>query len=291
VKFPAPWAAVVAVLALAPPLAADARTQKLLASLAEQAAAFTRIAPQLTARETLAQRAKSNKTPKARGRKEPPASSAPGWQSRRIVSQYGFAALGAPASIREIRKVVSVDGKAVNESGKALKDLMQSLGAASDKTQRKLLEDFEKHGLIGTVTDFGQIVLLFGGDAQAQYEFTLTGERLIGADRCVVFGYRQLEGTGALTVWDSKGRQQPRITGELWMERDRLSVARITLVSARAEGTEAVRDEAQVDYAPAHGIPVPAAVVHREYRNGQLVTENLFTYTAFERFGTAGVRK
>jgi hypothetical protein len=58
--------------------------------------------------------------------------------------------------------------------------------------------------------------------------------------------------------------------------------------SIRGEQDADVREEAQVDYAmSAHAVLAPASVTHREYRNGALAAENLFTYAPFRRFGAS----
>jgi hypothetical protein len=160
--------------------------------------------------------------------------------------------------------------------------------SGDDASRRRLLEEFEKHGLTGAVTDFGQILLLFERGNQERYEFLPVDERLLGAERCTVFAYRQGDGPGALTVWEDKDRLQSRVEGEIWVSTDGYRLERITLKSIRTEASGPVRDDAEVDYVmTSHGVLAPAAVTHREYRGGQLTTENLFTYTTFQRFGAS----
>lgn len=88
---------------------------------------------------------------------------------------------------------------------------------------------------------------------------------------------------------DAKQRLQPRAAGEIWVTRDAFRLVRITIQSARGGPTAAaIRDEAQVDYTmSSHRVLVPVSVVHREYRNGQLAAENLFSYEPFRRFGAS----
>ncbi len=266
---------------------ADPRTQKLLDRLAEEASAFAQAAPNLISRETLRQKALKVGKSRFRPRVEKDALQ-PEWQAREIRSEYGYAAFGDPPSIREIRKVLTVDGKTVNENGQALREMVRALQSADDRTRKKLLVDFEKHGLIGTVTDFGQLILLFGRSSQEKYEFSFQAERLTGADWCEVFEYRQHDGPGALTIWDDKGQERPRVNGEIWVSRENYRVLKITLVSTRLDGEVTVRDEASVDYTMGvQGVVVPADLTHREYRNGDMVAENLFTYDPFQRFGAS----
>lgn len=279
-----------AIFLTALPMMADPRTQKLLARLAEEASAFAQTAPNLISQETLKQRAIRSGKRRFHPRvvKADSKSSGPPWQTREIQSEYAFASIGDPPTIREIRKVLTVDGTPVTESEKALQELAQSLKANDDRTRRKLLEDFEKHGLVGTVTDFGQMILLFERSSQDQYEYSFKANKLMGAEWCAVFEYKQHEGPGALTVFGPKGRQRPRIAGEIWVARDTYRPLRITLGSSRTEGSDSVRDEAEVDYTmSSHGLIVPVAVRHREYRNSELVAENQATYAPFQKFGSS----
>jgi len=67
---------------------------------------------------------------------------------------------------------------------------------------------------------------------------------------------------------------------------------RITFASVVGEGEKAVREEGQADYEQGrYGAIVPVAVVHREYRMGQMTAENVFSYSAFRKFGSpTGIR-
>jgi hypothetical protein len=268
-----------AALAAIPSLA-DERTQRLLARLAEEASAFEQTAPSLISVETLKQNALKIGRASRRGTDE--------WQRREIRSEYVFASMGNPRGIREIRKVIAVDGKPVTSSNRSLDHLYQSVQAKDDRSRKKLLEEFEKHGLIGTVTDFGQLLLLFTQANQDSYEFTFAGTRFAGAEQCLAFAYGQHDGPGALTVWDSEGQRHPAIKGEVWVTSSGYRPLRITLVSTRTERSGTVREEAQVEYVmSSHGVLVPASVTHRQYREAKLTAENIFTYAPFRRFGAS----
>lgn len=256
----------------------------MLAKLADEAANFERIAINLISEETLYQTALAPGKPKRKSEHAGPLP--PGWVQREIRSEYVFAPAGDPPELREIRKVTRVDGKEVGDTGRAIEQLMHTVQSPSSQSRRKLLEDFEKHGLAGAVTDFGQLLLLFGAANQEKYSFQFGGERYLGADLCHVFTYQQQDGAGALTVFNDAGKEQPRIGGEIWMTRDAYGLLRLTLTSNRKEKSFEVREQAQVEYVRGpDGILVPATVTHHQFRNGSLAAENRFVYGEFRKFG------
>ena len=279
--------ALVAVLCAAHVCRADQRTQRLLERLAAEADAFVKAAPNLVSEETLHQRAivpGKQRFQAAVGGGGP----AERWRQRDIESEYAFAKLGDPPEVRELRKVVAVDGKPYTKSDKAMEELMKTVSAGDDKARKKLLEDFEKHGLIGTVTDFGQLLLLFSRGSQEKFSYLFAGEAMAGAEPCLVFTYQQLDGKGAMTVFDSTGRQQPRIKGEIWVTKNDFRPVRIRLASIRNEKNIAVREEAAVEYvATAHGVVAPVSVHHTQYRDASIAAENTFRYQPFRKFGSS----
>ena len=284
----APWA-----------LQADERTQKLVARLSQEADAFRKIAPDLVGRESLYQRAEQ--PPKgglhirvgASARKPPE----PVWQERRILSEYSFAVFGgqgpdgAGGEMHELRRVTAVDGRTVQDPKKAQQDLADIVTAVDDQRKKELLEQFEKYGLVGAVTDFGQLLLLFtSGDIQ-HYEFTFRRIEIQGVVQLLVFGYQQIDGPGGLTVIRAPSgarrndyAQNIRLSGEVWVRENTFIPVRISLATS-GEGTQAVREEASVDYAMSpYGALLPFWTEHRELRGGKVVVENKFSYTDFHKF-------
>ena len=284
-------------------LRADERTQQLTASLSREADAFRKIAPDVVGKETLFQRAM--KPPKggfhlrvgANAQKTPE----PSWQGRRILSEYSFAAFTREGgALHELRRVTSVDGRVVQDSKKAQEELAAVVATPDDKRKKQLLEQFEKYGLVGAVTDFGQLLLLFNSRDVMHYEFTYRRTEMQGVARILVFGYQQIDGPEGLTVITAQGdaahnaahneaaAQTMRIGGEVWVRENNFIPVRITLATEQATEQGPVREEASVDYSMSpYGALLPFWTEHRELRSGKVVVENQFSYTDFHKFGAA----
>jgi hypothetical protein len=264
----------------------NARLRSILARLSKEAAIFTEMAPQMTATETLRQRAVPLAPPhgpaQEAGKDKPPLNK---WQDREIVSEYAFASLrGAPEAIREFRQVVSVDGRQVAAPEAARQKLAAGLASANDRQRKRMLESFEKHGLVGTVSDFGQLLLLFTKQRLGDYAFELFGYARLGTEGTAVVNYKQQKGPGSLTIFEDGKTLHPGAAGRLWVRDSDFLPLRITLNSERSEGKSVRRDEAQVDYAKtAQGLVWPVAVVHREFLDGAPVAENVFRYSNIRR--------
>jgi hypothetical protein len=272
-------------------LRADDRTQQLIARLSQEADAFRKLAPNVVGQETLFQRAQK---PPARGwhvriagANAPP----PVWQERRMISEYSFAAFaGEGGAIHELRRVTSLDGRKLQDAKKAQDELAAIVMAADDKRKKELLTQFEKYGLLGAVTDFGQLLLLFtSGDVQ-HYEFTFRRVENQGTAHLLVFGYQQIDGAEALTVIDGRRGDQARnlrLSGEVWVRENSFQPVRVTLLSGQ-DGPDLVREEASVEYAmSSYGAVLPFFTEHRELRGTTVVAENKFSYTDFRKFGAS----
>src|SRR4051812_12296679 len=85
----------------------------------------------------------------------------PGY-TRTVVSEYGFVSVDVPGgAIREVRRVLTIDGLRWNKETKSLKQLARDIRAGDDRSRQRTLEGFEEHGLTGFVSDLGQLLLLF----------------------------------------------------------------------------------------------------------------------------------
>lgn len=165
---------------MAPATAApNTPTQKMMARVSEEADAFQRLAPLVLGKETLHQRAlkpplRFHPRVGAAAMGPPPAR----WKEREIVSQYGFTSFtGDPEALHELRQVTSVDGKKVEDEKKAQDDLAKAVTANDDERKKQLLKQFEKYGLTGAATDFGQVLLLFTRRDLDRYEFTFRASK------------------------------------------------------------------------------------------------------------------
>jgi len=274
-------------------LRADDDTQKMAARLAEEADAFRRLAPQVLTEETLVQRA-LKRPPRFHPRIGAAAQGPPPlkWQERRLVSEYAFADLaGEDQTVHEIRQVTSVDGKKVDDSAKAQEALARVITLKDAERERALLKEFEKHGLQGAVTDFGQLILLFTPRDIMRYEFHPRAPLDLNGTKALVFDYAQIDGPDQLTLFDPSGNGHPqrmRARGEVWVRASDYLPLRITLSVSRGEGADALHEEAEVDYVQSRfGGLVPKSIHHRELQGGKALAENTFTYGEFHKFGAS----
>lgn len=244
----------------------------ILDRIADQAEAFRRIAPTVLAEETLEQRVKL--VPESTD-----------FIIHNVISEYGYGGVPeSPKSIHEIRKVISSDGRQVTTTAKARQAMTLGLHTADDKLKKRLLEDFEKHGLRGAVTDFGQLILLFSARHRKDYEFEQMGEKLIGTDKVLVLEYKQVGGTSGVTLFRGNAETKEPIRGQILVRKTDGMPLRITMISVATMPDGAVKDELTVDYEESPlGCILPAAVIHREYLKDVMMSENTFRYGPFRR--------
>jgi hypothetical protein len=253
---------------------------QILSRVAQQAEAFRKIAPGLMAEETLSQRTRQEGKNKEGKDK---------FVSHEVVSEYAYGGLpDSPAAIHEIRKVISVDGKQVTTVAKARLAMNQGLKSGDDSLKKKLLEDFEKHGLRGAVTDFGQVILLFSARHQKEFEFEQGEETVVGTDRALVLKYKQVSGKGGVTVFRGSGEEKTALQGELVVRETDGMPLRVTMSAVHSSSDGDTKDTLQVDYTDSgFGCVVPASVLHQEFFKDDMLTENQFRYSPFRRIGEA----
>ena len=275
---------------LIPAMRADERTQKLIDGLSKQADAFQRIAPAMLGRETLHHRF-LKPPPRFRPRIGEAAKKPlqPTWQERDIISEYAFAALGdSRQELHEMRRVIAVDGRIVEDEKQAQDSLAKLVTASDDQRKRLALKQLEKYGLRGAAVDFGQLLLLFSRRDIERYEFTFSSTEQVDGLPVTVFRYKQLDGPEAMTVFDGDKLLRLRVEGEVWVRSDTYAPARITLVATQGESGAGLREEATVQYVMSpYGVLLPGTIEQQELRDGQVTSESKFVYANFHKFQTS----
>lgn len=276
-------------LAVLPALAAeqDQRVSGILSRLSEEAEVFRQAAPQTFSQETLRQKARKA-PPRFLPRtgdaalKPPPVR----YPTREIVSEYSYSFLReSPNVLHEFRQVTSVDGKQVAAPEKARRTLALGMQSSDDIARKQMLMSFEKYGLSGAATDFGQLILLFSKRHIANYRFSIVREDRLGADEALVLEYRQKAGPDAVTIFQERRAIRSPLEGEVWVRKPDYLPLRITMVSRWTQAKSTIQDEAAVDYNPSSlGLIVPISVVHRETAADGLIAENIFHYAPFHKF-------
>jgi hypothetical protein len=261
----------------------DTRLNQALVRLAAEASNFWHSAPGFIARETLTQKAIVPSKRKLRIGAAAVEPYKPEFKDREIVSWYGLAGYRkAPEAMREFRRVISVDGKALGDAATARAQLRAAIQSADDRTKRSLEEQFEKIGLSGSALDFGQLLLLFTRANIPKYSFLIADTGLIGAEHALVLQFRQRAGKESVHISEGRKNTRAPLEGELWVREDDYRPLRITLTVVRRESHDAeVQDDARVDYAPAAGANLPVSVVYRRFVNGQLTAESSAQYSGW----------
>jgi len=259
----------------------------LLSRVSEEAAVFRNAAPQIVSEETLTQRALKpvRVRPHLGAAAAKPAP--PSFETREIVSEYSFGAFtDAPESLHEFREIVSVDGRRVSSSQSARHSLALGLTSRNDRARKRMLEKFQKHGLVTAVTDFGPLLLLFTRRQMANYSFELGPRARIGADLAQIITYRQTAGPARMLVFQGRQALHQPIEGRIYVRLPDGLPLRITITSSRTEGSHTYRDEASVDYVLSpQGFLAPASVMHHGYADDKEMVEDSFRYTPFRKFG------
>jgi hypothetical protein len=272
---------------LASSAAAHNPLQEALARVAEEAEAFRVLAPRVLGEETLHQKATEGhfrfRPRVGKAALQPPPRKI---RMREIVSEYGYSTFKeSPNVLHEFRDVVSVDGRRVKDPEKARQTLTMGVTSREDRLKKRLLKNFEKHGLKGAATDFGQIILLFTKRRLMDYQFQFAGAGRIGSYEALGWTFRQTDGKEAVTVFEGRKVIRRPLQGELWVRESDFLPIQIRLAIVRERDEQTVRDEATVDYAMSpHGLLLPTSVLHREFAANELVVENHFEYSSFRMF-------
>ncbi len=274
-------------LALSGQQPSDSRIRAMLARVAEEAEVFRQKAPRLLAQETLRQRAlevpRRFRPRVGKAAAEPPK---PEYRTRQIISEYTFGYFrDSPGVLHEFRQMTSVDGRELLAPTRAREKLALGLQSADDRSKRRMLEEFERHGLRAAAAGFGQAILLFSRPRLVQYAFTWEGHARVGAVPAVILRFRQSGGQGALTIFEGRRMLRAALAGQLWLRDPDGLPLRIVLEATRQQDGQTVRDQATVEYIMSpHGVLVPASVLRRHFVGDVLTVEDVFQYSPFRLF-------
>jgi hypothetical protein len=267
-------------LTLAPPAAQaaapDPRVRQLIQTLTRESQDFVRGSGQLFSEETLSHLARAD--------------DGTGIVKHTVISHYSFAApRDRTQAVREIRQVLTVDGKAVKKD-KGLEAVASAVSSgSSDKEKLRLLEQWERYGVKTVATDLGQLLLLFTPETVVNYEFQVKGRQILGGEAVLQFSYSQLDGQGSMSVYKDGEVKRPKLAGEVWVQERDFRLLRVALFShVPVSPKELARQELVVHYAfwPAAGCVMPAAALHREHLNGALRVENRYNYGPYKSFSS-----
>jgi len=262
---------------------------ELLSRVAEEAESLQQNAPKSLTTETLQQR---TLLPPSRFRprigRAAMAAPKPRFQVREIVSEYSVGTLNGSESrnLCEFRQVIKVDGRQVQSTESARHALSLGLKSADDRSRKRMLEDFAKHGLVDIATDYGLILLAFNKRGQQEMRFTPAGEEQIGTDAVLALDWEQTSDTAGVLEFHGTQASRRAMRGRLLVRRSDGLPIRVEVWTGHAQKGHSIRDEATIDYVQsAHGFLTPASVLHRHLVDNQLITENLYRYEPFKRFG------
>jgi len=262
---------------------------EILSRIAEEAEVLRQNAPKVLSQETLEQRAVM---PPSRFRPRVGAAatqvSKPRLAVREVVSEYSVGTLHDSDShdLLEFRQVISVDGRKIQSPESARRALSLGVHSQDDRTRKRMLEDFAKHGLVDVATDYALILLAFSKRGLAEMKLESVGSEQIGADQTIKIHWKQMSTTGG--ELEFRGRQMTRrsLEGLLWARKSDGLPIRVTAWAEHIDNKHTIRDEGTIDYVQSqHGFVTPVSVVHRHVVDNGLVTENLYRYEPFKLFG------
>lgn len=271
---------------VAPPAAQDAvPLEQVLAGVGKDASRLWGTAPDYVARETWRQKTIIVPSPLLRLQlsEDSPKPPEPREVVRETVSLYALGAFyKSPESLWEFRRVLSVDGKKFGDPRAARREFIEGLHGKDDKWRRKLRERFEKQGAVGTLFDFGQILLLFTAPRQQQYTFEEGSTERIGADNAVAVVFAQQLGPQSMRVHDQGKESIAPLKGEVLVREPNYGVLQVRVSAVHTLNGHKVEDNTTVDYADQGKALLPASVVHKRFVDGKTNTEDLFQYSDWE---------
>ncbi len=162
------------------------------------------------------------------------------WDTGATIAEYGFAADGQ--TVRETRRIV------------------RSSGTPDAKP---------------TVSEAGQILLLFESSTIGRYVFHHSRTAYVGPVAADVWDYRQQEGPDTVTITDRKKKVTAQTNGEVWVDSASYRLLRVTMDTEHKD----VRDHIEVDYVyTPTGAPMPVSALHRQFHSDVVGAETLVAY-------------
>ncbi|MCU0245107.1 MAG: hypothetical protein MUC42_00945 [Bryobacter sp.] len=256
-----------------------------LRRLAEEAEVFAAQLKNIVGTEILTQRA-LKAPPRFRPRVgaaayDPPKASL---QTRQVQSEFGYGQW-EQGGWRELREVTSVDGSEKIHAKEARARFVRKLTSDDEKTRRRLLEEFERLGLVGAASDFSLLLLLFTAEGIQNFEYEPAPVERLGGDVARTYHFKQKSGKETFTVFDGRDTVRLPLQGRLWLRSSDGLPLRMEFRAEFLRNKVKVADFAQVDYVrSAAGFLIPVAVVHRRTEDEAFRAENVFRYSNFQRF-------
>ncbi len=274
---------------------ADPRLASVLDRVSEEARVFAEKSPRLVGVERLKQRGRIA-PPRFRLRKGANPNEAPslGYRQTVMVSEYGFGMLkDAPGEIREIRRVLSVNEKAVAPvQPRARLELSEGMASDADRLNKQMLQDMEANGLVGAVSDVGQMLLMFTRPQLKNFQFSFQGERAGDAANgtpVAVWRYRQKDQENdqfGVHIYSGRELQHVPLEGELCVRTSDGMPVRITAQIQLREGRAKVTHLMTVEYAAGkQGMLLPARTTYTRRENDLIYVETEAVYSDFRMFG------
>lgn len=209
---------------------------------------------------------------------------------REIISEYGFISMDVRGgSLREVRKVLTIDGLKWSKGSKSLKALARDMTAKGDKGRKQSLERFEEYGLTGFVSDLGQLILLFARGGAARYEIQFEKAE---DDGKLAYTYQQLDGPEALTIYgETADPLRKKLHGRIWVQADTYVPWKISIESLREYDEVPVVDRSTVEYEMSgFGCLLPVRIVHTQHVGKRLQVTDDFAYSGFRKISNSASR-
>jgi hypothetical protein len=264
----------------------DSRLQPILERLSEEASVFATNAKRVIAEERLLHRGMPAAAFRLKLKVGQKATSQPPYVEREIISEYGFGVLkDKPDSLREFRQPLRVDGAPVKGAERARLTLAKGVSSEDDRERKRMLEEFEKLGMVGAASDFGQMILLFQRPALRQMHFNYKAQGELRGEPVTIVEWYQQEDEKAARVFQGREMVRVRMKGEIWArESDQLPVRITVSIPVQEHDTKVVHEGVIDYYRSRHGVLLPSVVKYKKWVDSRLAVENYSIYSKYRMF-------